>query len=90
MHHLARESKRANSCFGDASTALPGVAYRKPRTAVFQPPAVTLVVFLETPGGVKVADQRQLGSLTFTRVSCLLEGEGPRYEEQGACEGRRD
>lgn len=90
MHHLVGESKWAHPCFRDASTALPGVADGKPYAAVFQPSAVTLVVVLETPGRVKLANQRQLSSLTFTCVFCLLEGERPRYVGDGACERRKD
>ncbi len=90
MHHLVGESKWAHSCFRDASTALPGIADGKPYAAIFQPSTVTLVVVLETPGGVKLADQRQLSSLMFTCVFCLLKGERPRYVGDSACERRKD
>lgn len=87
--HLVRESKWAHSRFRDASTAFPGVTDRKAYAAIFQPPTVTLVIFLKSPSGVKLTDQRQLSSLTFTCMSCLLEGKRPWYEEDRACEGRR-
>lgn len=90
MHHLVGESKWAHPCFRDASTVLPGVADGKPYAAVFQPSTVTLVVLLETPGGVKLADQRQRSSLTLTCVFCLLVGERPRYVGDSACERRKD
>lgn len=89
MHRLVREPKRAHPCLGEASAALPGVADGKPHAAVSQPPAVTLVVFLETPGGVKMADQRQLGSLTSACLYRLVEGERPRYVGDGACRKKK-
>lgn len=90
MHRLVGESKRAHPRFRDASTPLSGVADWKPYAAVSQPSAVTLVIILETPGGVQLADQRQLSSLTFACAFRLLEGERPRYIVDGACEGRKD
>lgn len=89
MHRLVREPKRAHPRLGDSSAALPGVADGKPHAAVSQPPAVTLVVFLETPGGVKMADQRQLGSLTSACLYRLVEGERPRYVGDGACRKKK-
>lgn len=89
MHRLVGESKWAHPRLGDASAALPGAADGKAHAAVFQPSAVALVVLLEAPGGVKLADQRQLGALTSTRLLRLLEGEGARYVGDRACE-RRD
>lgn len=89
MHRLVREPKRAHPRLGEASAALPGVADGKPHAAVSQPPAVTLVVFLETPGGVKMADQRQLGSLTSASLYRLVEGERPRYVGDGACRKKK-
>lgn len=85
MRRLVWEPKRAHPRLRDASAALPGVADRKPHAAVSQPPAVTLVVFLETPGGVKMADQRQLGSLTSACAYRLVEGKRPWYVGDGAC-----
>lgn len=90
MHRLVGESERAHAGLGDAATALPGAADGKAHAAVSQPAAVALVVVLETPGGVKLADQRQLGSLTSAGAFRLLEGEGARYVGDGACGRSRD
>lgn len=90
MRHLVGESKCAHPSLGDAPTALSGVSDGILYTAVFQPSTVTLVVVLETPSSIKLADQRQLGSLTFACMFCLLEGESPRHVEDGACERRKD
>ena len=89
MGHLVREPEWAHPCLRDASAAPPGVADGEPHAAVIQPSAVTLVIVSEVPGGIKLADQRQLGALMFTRMSCLLEGESPWYVEDRACGGRR-
>lgn len=86
---LVWESKRAYPCLLDVSTALPGVADGKPNAAIFQPTAITTVKFSEMPGSIKLADRRQLSSLTFTGVPCLFEGESPRYVEDGACGSRK-
>lgn len=85
---LVGEPEGAHPRLRDASTALPGAADGKANAAVSQPAAVTLVVLLETPGGIKMADQGQPSSLTVTRFLRLLEGERPRDEEDGACGGR--
>lgn len=86
---LVGEPEGAHPCLGQASTALPGAADGKANAAVSQPAAVTLVILLETPGGVKLANQCQPSSLTVTRFFRLLEGERPRDEEDGACQGRK-
>lgn len=90
MCYFVGESEGAHPSFWETSTIFPWVANGKPDAAVFKPSAVTLVVVLETPGGVKLADQRQLGSLVFAGVYSLLKGEGPRYVEDRACDTRRD
>lgn len=84
---LVGEPEGAHPRLRDASTALPGAADGKANAAVSQPAAVTLVILLETPGGVKLANQCQPGSLTVTCFLRLLEGKRPRDEEDGACEG---
>lgn len=72
---LVREAKGAHTGLWDASTALPGDADGEADAAVTQPAAVTLVVFLEAPGSVELADQSQLGFLAFAGICCLLEAE---------------
>lgn len=89
MHHLVGESKWVHPCIRDTPTVLPGVDDGKPYAAVFQPSTITLVEVLETPGGVKLADQRQLSSLMFTCVFCLLEGERAWFVEDRTCGRRR-
>lgn len=83
--HLVGEPKGAHPRLGDAAAAvLPGAADGKPHAAVSQPAAVTPVVVTETPGGVKMADQRQLAALALARESGLAEGEGARDVGDGA------
>lgn len=80
------ESKWAHPCFRDASTIFPWDVNGKPYAAVFKPTAITLIIALEAPGGVKLADQSQLSALMFAGVHSLVKGEGPRYVEDRACD----
>lgn len=73
MALLVGEPERAHPRLGDAPAARPGVADGKAHAAVSQPAAVTPVQLLEAPGGVKMADQCQPGSLTTAGRSCLVE-----------------
>lgn len=72
---LVGEAEGAHAGLRDASTALPGRADGETDAAVTQPAAVTLVVFLEAPGGVELADKCQSGFLPFAGVRRLLEAE---------------
>lgn len=84
MLHPLGEPKGAHAGLGDAAAALPGVTDGKPDAAVSQPPAVALVVLLETPRRVELADQRQLCALMSARLLGLLEGEGAGNVGDGA------
>lgn len=72
---LVGEAKGAHAGLRDSPTALPGGADGETDTAVTQPAAVTLVVFLEAPGSVELADQCKPGFLPSAGVRCLLEAE---------------
>lgn len=82
---LVGEAEGAHAGLRDAPAALPGGADGETDAAVTQPAAVTLVVFLEAPGSVELADQCQPGLLVFAGIRCLLEAERPRDEENRAC-----
>lgn len=72
---LVGEAEGAHTGLREASTALPGGADGEADAAVAQPAAVTLVVLMETPGSVELADQCQPASVAFADVRRLLETE---------------
>lgn len=72
---LVGEAEGAHAGLRDASAALPGGTDGEADAAVAQPAAVTLVVLLEAPGSIELADQCQPGSLAFAGVNRLLEAE---------------